>query len=279
MKRIRLFGLLTLVFVLLVSAGCGEKPRAALLEVRFLDVGQGDCVLFRTDAGDVLIDAGTENSQESLCRRLRNLGVTELELLIVTHPDEDHIGGADGVLRAFPTAVVWTNGAASGDECMARFSAATGGCRVLTVGAGVVGTLGSTKFEILAPADLSAKDANDQSLIVRVTCGETALICTGDAGVAEERALLASNPGSLACDVCKIGHHGSNTSSSREFLEAMTPAFAVVSCGAGNPYGHPHGEVLARLEALGSTVLRTDRSGEIVFTTDGETLTLVSPTP
>lgn len=265
---------LSLLSVLCFLCGCGAQEAASpKLTLRFLDVGQGDCALLSTSEHHVLIDAGPESSQARLCQRLRQLGVRELSLAVFSHPDEDHIGGADGVISAIPTKEIWLNGATTENEATKRLkeAAENQNCTVRNVKAGDGISLGTLALSVLFPFSVDEQtESNRGSIVLRVSFGSFCALFTGDAGTDEEE-LLLSYYGStqLDCDVYKVGHHGSNTSGSARFLQAMTPDYAVISCGSGNTHGHPHGEALSLLEQAGATVLRTDLDGEIVLETDG----------
>lgn len=277
MKRVLAIVLL-LAFCFCVSA-CRTQERKDVCRLYFLDVGQGDSMLLRTPEGDVLIDAGTEDAEELLCLRLEQLGVRELTLAIFTHPDEDHIGGADGVLNRFAVREIWCNGARPDHASANRlFSAAQEKkIPVRAVSAGERIDVGGVIISILTPIGDIGDGGNEASVSVKLHYGTFDAILTGDAGLEEEADMVRVYGASqLACDLYKVGHHGSNTSSGSLFLQAMRPTYAVISCGGQNSYGHPMGEVLSRLEDEGITVLRTDLLGEIVFETDGHDLWLVS---
>ena len=274
MRRWRWLAIL-LMLASLISCGSKERPDG-VVQIYFLDVGQGDCILLRTDGGDVLVDAGPERDQDLLCIRLEQLGVRELALAIFTHPDEDHIGGADGVLSQASAREVWLSGAPMENESAQRLQSVLDARQITVreVSAGDFCEIGGVKFSVLSPfANSGETDTNASSIVVMADYGETELLLTGDMGVAEEMALLSAYSAAyLDCDIYKVAHHGSNTSSSEALLETITPQYAVISCGADNSYGHPFGEILVRLEKYGATVLRTDLSGEILFETDGQTL-------
>ena len=275
--------LISLVLLLCVCVGVSSCDRAGeehAVRLYFLDVGQGDCTLVRTPEGDVLIDAGTEQSEMRLCLRLREIGVRSLRLAIFTHADEDHIGGADGVLSSFPTEEVWLNPNGQASDSLARLEATiqrTGTVRK-SADAGDLMRIGGVTAQVLLP--FSAKDAqngNEDSIVIRLLCGDVRILMTGDIGAEEEERMLSYYGRiQLDCDLYKVGHHGSNTSTSERFLQAADPAYAVISCGAANSYGHPFGEVLTRLEKNGTQVLRTDLLGEIVFEIGSDGLTCLS---
>ena len=256
----------------LLCLSCRVESDAEVV-IHFFDVGQGDSTLIRTADGDVLIDAGTEGSQELLCLRLEQLGVTELVLAVFTHADEDHIGGADGVLTQFPAREVWLNGD-SLDSPAGRLLlkvAEACGAEIREVSMGHLWSLGGLQLNVLHPSGVLLSNGNEDSIVLRVGYGKIAAIFSGDVFEKQEQQMLNRfGAAHFDCDLYKVGHHGSSTSSSAAFLGAMSPDYAVISCGAGNSFGHPTGEVLARLEAVGAEVLRTDLLGEIVFGCDGE---------
>lgn len=260
---------------LLLGSSVVDPYRDVPLQIIFLDVGQGDAVLLRTKGGNVLIDAGTEASEELLCLRLESLGVKSLSLAVFTHFDEDHIGGADGVLRRFPTERIWVSGATSDNEPARRLllAAESTDAKVDRVFSGANFMLGELYLFVMAPETCDSQAGNEGSLIVKMQFGSVSALFMGDAGAEEEaRLVYAYGRTQLSVDLCKIGHHGSNTSTSELFLQAVQPRHAVISCGADNSYGHPTGEILTRLRDFGVTVLRTDLDGEIFFLCDGETL-------
>ncbi len=266
-----------LVFMLLLAiTSCKEDVTPHSAAFCFQDVGQGDSMLLRTSAGDILIDAGTDDSQETLCRHLEYVGVERLLLAIFTHSDEDHVGGADGVLRRFSTETVWIGTHFEDTECtrLLLSAAEETGASVERVSAGSARTFGDVVLSVLFPLPRIAEGTvNDLGLVLKVSCGAVSALLMGDASANLEQALLDYYDKTvLRADLLKVGHHGASTSSSEAFLHAVQPKYAVISCAAGNYYGHPHGETLARLEAVGATVFRTDLMGEIVLLTDGETV-------
>ena len=281
MRRIGSILLFLLCLALCACRGSSLQD-PSVLQVTFLDVGQGDCTLLRTTDGDILVDCGPEASQESLCRELKRLGVKRLALLILTHPDEDHIGGADAILDAFPTDLVYVNGTESNNESAIRLwdSLRTHKVKTEVVRAGNWISVGDVLLTFLYPfEDSEVTDGNESSLVFRVQFGETAMLMMGDAEQETETALLDRYVSAhLAADVLHVGHHGANTSSTEDFLRAVSPSVAVISCGAGNRYGHPDGRTLARLSETGAEIVRTDLSGSITLISDGKTVQMQSQT-
>jgi competence protein ComEC len=238
-----------------------------------LDVGQGDAVLLRTPEGDVLIDAGTEDSELLLCRRLEQLGVKRLKLAILTHFDEDHVGGADAVIRRFLPETIWVGTQNAETEAAIRLlqAASEVQAEICHVCAGELYVVGKLALYVMYPFSMQTDGGNENSLVVRMQYGNVSALFMGDAGVEQERLLIDHfGKSQLSVDLCKIGHHGSNTSTSQAFLECAQPRYAVISCGEGNAYGHPMGGVLANLEHAGVSIFRTDVHGEIVFVSNGE---------
>ncbi len=279
MKRNRIrFPLLFLVLCLLLVSCTPIFPleEDTILRVVFLDVGQGDSILLQTREGNILIDAGPESAQADLCRKMRDYGVEHLKLAIFTHPDEDHIGGADGVLRQIPTDEVWLSVTDASGESYTALMDAVGvhQTHVTCVSAGDTYALGELLLSVLSPSSSIDSSSNDTSIVVKMTCGKASALFVGDAGVEVEHELVTTlHPDVLRCDLYKVGHHGSYSSTSEELLKAMQPTWGVISCSADNTYGHPHGEILERLQEHNIQTLRTDRLGDIVFIYDGETFT------
>ncbi len=245
-------------------------------EIHFIDVGQGDSTLILTDDASVLVDAGPTDAAEETVRYIR--GYTDsIDYMILTHPHEDHIGGAVKVINNLQVEnVIMTD--ASND--VVTFSRLIGviedsGVRVIEAQVGNTYDADGIVLQILAPlADFG--DFNEYSVVTRVEYGDVSLILTGDAESRSEGLMLETyTAGELDADILKLGHHGSHTSSTPEFLAAVSPRWSIASCGRNNPYGHPHQQTLDRTRELGIPVLRTDEMGSIIFATDGEDLWLV----
>ena len=240
----------------------------ALCRIYFLDVGQGDCTLIRTREGDILIDAGPESAQDALCLRLKQLDVKEIALAIFTHPDEDHVGGADGVLSQIPVREVWLPTREIDNPSAARMEKEIekSGATRKNVRAGEVFKIGDVVVATLAPMGDATNDPNDNSIVVRISCGEVGMLFMGDASAKVEQKLVDTySKAHLSAQLYKVGHHGSSTSNTAAFLEAVNPTYAVICSSIDNSYGHPHGVVVERLQNIGATVLITATDGEVVL--------------
>ncbi len=258
------------------------KPERIALDgeimVYFFDVGQSDSILIMAPEGNILIDAGDNDCEEDLEKYLDDLGITTFSCVIATHPHEDHIGSMDMILEEFevvnlimPNAEVDTDTfSATGDYTRMMEGAQNQGTTVTYAKSGQSFTIGELEFLFLAPNATDYNDLNDWSLVTKVTYGSTSMILTGDAESNSEKEILAKYSGSqLDCDILKSGHHGSSSSSSEAFLDAIDAEIVVISCGTGNKYGHPNQPVLDRYEERDMTVYRTDLEGTIVFVSDG----------
>lgn len=229
-----------------------------------LDVGEGSATLIRTSAGDLLIDTGPEDAQAALCERLHQLGVRSLALLILTHPDEDHIGGADGILQGFPVQEIWTNGEATESDSYRALLRAAEAVPIRVVCRNARATVGEAELCVLSPEADSLDTGNENGLVLRLTIGTTRILIMGDSGQSTEKRLLEQNGAEgLRAELLLAGHHGSNTASDSAFLQAVAPEQIVISCGKGNAYGHPDGRALERMRAVCDRIRRTDVEGEI----------------
>lgn len=251
-----------------------EPYEGATAEAHFFDVGQGDSALFLWDGGAILFDAGTNSSQDRLVEYINELGVKTIDCAVFTHPHEDHIGGADRVLEEFEVKSVLMPDCESESVTYAAMTECIKeeGCPVYEAESGKEFTFGEVKLTVLSPTR-EYDDANLSSAVVLLEYGNTTFLFTGDCEEeAELDAIDAVGARAFDCDVLKVGHHGSYTSTSDELLAAATPKIAVISCGKDNEYGHPHRETLEKLEAAGVDVHRTDREGSVVVLTDGNSV-------
>ena len=259
------------------------EPVEGDLLVYIFDVGQADCTLICSEDGNILIDAGDKGTQDEIVDMILATGVEELEYVIFTHPDRDHIGGADEVIDGItvenvilpvlyeePDSIVYEEmmnaiGAKERDGELVRIDAVSG----------TVYDMGDLKMKVLAPNAEKYSNINDYSVAVRLDYGESSFLFTGDALERSEKQMLETySVLELDCDFFQAGHHGAANANTLAFVQAVSPEIVAVSCGAGNKYGHPTQTALENYAAVGADVYRTDKLGTIIFVSDGKEITV-----
>lgn len=268
----------TLVFV--VWYAVVSESREGVL-VAFLDVGQGDAIFIQAENGSqVLIDAGPNSKILEELAKVMPFYDRSLDIIIATHPDADHIGGFPDVFKNFKVEKITEPGVDSETGLYREFQRLTKleeAQKILARRGMKIILDDNTYLLVLFPdRDVSGLDTNDASIVAKLVYGKTSFLFTGDSPKKIEEYLVSldgnSVGGELDVDVLKAGHHGSKTSSAEEFLNAVSPALAVISAGADNRYGHPHQEVLDVLNKFGIKILRTDELGTIKIKSDGRNL-------
>lgn len=249
------------------------------LRVYFLDIGQGDAIFVDTPSHkQLLLDGGPNKKVVTELGQILPFGDRDIDVLIETHPDADHIGGLPEVVSRYSVGVFLEPGVESentlDDELQARLKEKN--VPSILARRGMVINFGDgVKLTILFPnQDVSRWETNDASIVAKLTYGNKSFLLTGDSAIKTENILLKLDPTSLNSDVLKAGHHGSRTSTSLTYAEAATPEYAVISAGKDNRYGHPTKEVLDILNKVGAEVVSTIESGTIKFETDGKVLKL-----
>lgn len=243
--------------------------------ITFLDVGSADAAIIQSPDCTILIDGGTYDFGRKIYRRLSHMGIDHLDLMINTHPDKDHLGGFSQVLNKISVDAYWEPQLPqelipkTEEYRLTRQALAETQTPIQTVCTGDSAVFGAVTLQVLSPS-VSATDTNNNSLVLKITCGGRSILMMGDAEEKQEETLVEEE---IACDVLKVGHHGSNTSTTEEFLEQVSPSIAVISSGAQNP---PDEEVLDRLHKVGAEIYQTHRNGDISLTIkNGEIL--ISP--
>ncbi len=262
------------IFVFFRTQALGDN---GLLTVSFLDIGQGDAIYIKAPNGtDMLIDGGKKDS-DILTELGKIMSVTdkEIDIMIATHPDADHIGGLTKVLENYDVKNIVTNG---GEKDTGVFKLLSEDIRnenasttIAERGQRIV--LDKDKnvyFDIYWPIKTyKSPDTNDFSIVGKLVYGENEFLLTGDAGKEIENQIMNWCKTCLDADVLKLGHHGSRTSTGKAFLESVTPNFAIISAGLNNSYGHPHKEIISLVESQNIKILETSKSGIITFVSDG----------
>ena len=237
------------------------------LRVSFIDVGQGDSEFIELPNGEtLLIDAGTNETGADVVNYIESLGYSSIDYVVGTHPHEDHIGGLDDVIRTFDVESVYMPKVTADTKTFEDVLDAVDekGLTINTAKAGVTLVDGDRlSVKMLAPVLDEYDNTNDYSAVIKVVYGDTSFLFTGDAEEYAESLIT----GDVDSDVLKVGHHGSSTSTGEAFLERVSPSYAVISCGLGNSYGHPHTETIEKLGGI--PVFRTDEMGTIVATSEG----------
>lgn len=240
-----------------------------------LDVGQGDALFIESPTGtQLLVDGGPPRKILSQLARVMSPFDRHIDAIVITNPDQDHIGGFEDVLKVYKVDRVFEPGTINDSKTYQNLKEEIKNKNIpdilakrgmkLDIGGGAV-------IDILFPdRDVSTWNSNDGSIIAKLSYGETSMMLTGDSTSVTEKIILAENSGSLLkSTVLKVGHHGSRTSTSAPFMEAVAPTYALISNGKDNKYGHPHPDTLATLAQFGTEIFRTDLLGTIIMKSDG----------
>lgn len=258
----------------------GQNP----LKIAFLDVGQGDSILIQAPNGQtMLIDGGRSTNLAStvIIPKLKEWGAQQVDVLIPTHPDQDHIAGLAGVMENFPVKLAALTGQVHSTQIYERLLTDIRDKNIESLKVRTGTTIPfdpSVTIEVLSPDDAAVNntdDTNDASIVIKLTYGTTSFLLTGDAEMPANKAIL--NHGfDVRSTVLKLGHHGSRTSTNEDWLQRVQPQLGIISAGKDNSFGHPHPEVIAALENLKIPYIRTDEHGTIIVTSDGSTIHVTS---
>ena len=242
------------------------------LQVYFLDVGQADAILIRDNDSNMLIDAGNNTDGEKLVSFFDNIGIDSFEYVVATHAHEDHIGGMDDIIENFEIDNFYMPDVVTTTKTFEEVLDALDNSNLTydTPEIGYTFNLGEAHFEVIYVGD-DENNLNDTSIVLQMTFGNVKFLFMGDLQEDKESDLLDKN---IKSDVLKVGHHGSDTSTSEEFLKAVNPKYAVIEVGENNIYNHPSDATLNRLKEKDIDVYRTDLDGTILFRSDGTNITV-----
>ncbi|EGT4144828.1 ComEC/Rec2 family competence protein [Clostridium perfringens] len=252
-----------------------KVPKDSKLMISYMDVGQGDAAYIKVNGNDILIDAGPRSNSKELLEQLKAKNIDNFELVIATHPHEDHIGGMVDVFKEYEVKAFYSPKITHTTKTYENLVKAVKdeGLKTKELKGGMVIDLGEgAKFEVFTPQKSEYEELNDYSPIMKLSFGDTSYLFTGDAEKLAEEEALAKYKTSLDSDVIKFGHHGSSSSSSNAFIEAVSPKYGIISCAKDNKYGHPHRETLDIIKKYNIKTFRTDTDGEIILTSDGKSI-------
>ena len=243
-----------------------------ILKVHFIDVGQGDATLIELNGYTALIDAGPNFSSKRLVNYLRGEDIKRIDYIIATHPDEDHIGGMDEILKEFKVKNFYAPKLTKNTETFKKIvnELKKQNLKIIVPYQGMELDLGEeANLIFLTPLEYQWNNDNNFSLVTKINFKDTSILFMGDSESEVERQLLKDSH-VLESNIVKLGHHGSKSSTSIAFLDKVAADYAIISCGKNNKYGHPHKETIDKLDKLKIKYYRTDLDGNIIFRSDGD---------
>lgn len=275
---------LSLLFSMLILCSCSvnfnnnsyseSAFQKGMLNVHFLDVGQGDSIFIELpDEKTMLIDAGENYHGEGIKNYIGDCGYSKIDYLVATHPHADHIGSMAYIVRNMDIGSVYMPKAAANTKTYENLleSISDKGLKITSAKAGLtIAEEGDYTINVVAPVTIDEDNLNNSSAVIKLTYKDNTFLFTGDA----EKKELETINSDISADVLKVGHHGSTTSTTEEFLDEVKPSYAVISAGEDNSYGHPHRETLDLLEEFNCKIYRTDIDKTVVFSTDGKTISV-----
>jgi len=242
-----------------------------VLKIHFIDVGQGDATLIELHGYNILIDAGPNSSARNLISYLKEINIKSIDYIIATHPDEDHIGGMDEVLRNFKVKILYAPKVIKNTEAFNSMikELKNKNLKINVPYKDMKLDLGEeSNLTFLTPIEYGGDNDNNLSLVAKINFKEISAIFMADCETEVERQLLKDSH-TLEANIIKLGHHGSKSSTSTAFLKKVDPDYAIISCGKNNKYGHPHKETIDKLDNLNIKYFRTDIDGNITIRSDG----------
>lgn len=283
MKKFKFFTIFSLILILFSFYSCNfnlynDEKLSNKMTIHYIDVGQGDCILIQVNNKNLLIDSGPSSNRKSLLTYLNKLKITKLDYIVATHPHEDHIGNMDTIIKRYTIGEFYapkvTHTSTTFENMVSALIDKNLKINIFKKGSTGIDLGENTKIQVFSPTeDMYSDNLNDYSPIIKIEFLNTSFLFTGDAEIYTEQQVLLEN-NNLKCDIIKIGHHGSSTSTSPNFLCAVNPSIAIISVGDNNSYGHPTLDTLSLLESMNISTIRTDINGTIIVTSDGNNINI-----
>lgn len=270
----RFFKFLPLIFIILLcSCTLPHSNSTQLMEIHYIDVGQGDAILVQVNDKNLLIDSGPKESSSNLFNYLHSLNINKLDYVIATHPHEDHIGNMYSVIKKFDIGEFFapkvTHSSKSFERMVESLISKNKKINVFDTNTTSINLGENIYISAYSPSKKDyGNNLNLYSTVFRIQYGNTSFLFTGDAEKNNEDEILNSYS-SIRSNVLKIAHHGSSTSTSQAFLEAVNPEITIISVGSDNSYNHPNSKILNLLNSIGTKVYRTDKDSTIILISDG----------
>lgn len=267
--------LLLLLLLCIFTVGCDNnnniKNNTGEVNIHYIDVGQADSELIQIGNKNILIDAG--NNDNMAYDYLKKIGISKLDYVIATHPHADHIGGMANVIKNFQVDNFYSPKVTSTTKTFENMvnELKNKNLKMKVPNVGETIDIGEAQLIFLAPNSEKYEDLNNYSIVCKLVYGNTSFLFTGDAEDVSEGEIL-KNKTDVHADVLKVGHHGSHSSTTTEFLNKVNPTYAIISCGKDNDYGHPHKETLDKLNEKNIKIIRTDLNGTIIASSDGKNI-------
>lgn len=270
---------IVIIFILFFNLNNNANFKNKMI-IHYIDVGQGDCILIQVNNKNLLIDSGPSTNRKDLLNYLKKINIKKFDYIITTHPHDDHIGNMDTIIKRYDVGEFYSPKViTSSDTFDSLISALVDKnlkINVLKKGSNKINLGKNATLKVLSPSkDFTSDNLNNYSPIIKINFLDNSFLFTGDAETSDENLVLCEN-NDLNADILKVGHHGSSTSTSLDFLNSINPSVAIISVGKNNSYGHPSNEVLSLLDKSNIKTLRTDISGNIIVISDGKNVSITN---
>ncbi len=279
--RYKIIAAVIVLITAIITAIGIDKPQlpnreGGVLSVHFIDVGEGDCAYIELpDGKNMLIDAGETEKGEDVSKYIKDRGAKRIDFVVGTHPHSDHIGGLAEIVKEFDIGKIYMPKVYQNSKALENviIEAKAKGKKIISPMAGTaIFEDEELSVRVLSPRKMEYSSINDYSIVIKIVYKSKAFLFTGDA----ENAVLREIDDDVGADVLKVSHHGSDTSGDKAFMERVSPNYAIISVGEENQYNHPHKEILELLSTVNASIYRTDESGTIVVSSDGEKIEIVT---